>query len=166
MPDPRFHEEQGLRHWWLWLLVGAIAVAAWWSFVHQIVLGRPFGTNPGPDWVVWLVTGVCGVVVPVTLLAARLVVDVSPDGVRLHYRPFRNRWIEARSVVGFEVVTYRPIRQWGGWGIRYAFGRGWAYTAYGTQGVRLELEDGRSLLVGSQRPEALAAALEGMRAAV
>ena len=47
-------------------------------------------------------------------------------GIRLHYVPFRNRKIEATQLLAHEVVTYRPLREWGGWGIRFGFGRGWA----------------------------------------
>ena len=36
-----------------------------------------------------------------------------------------------------------------------------AFIARGTRGVRLELIDGTRLLIGSQRPEALAAVLDG-----
>lgn len=159
-----FHEVQRLRHWWIWVVVALVFVLAWWSFVQQIVLGRPFGNNPAPDGLVWAITAICGVLVPLLFLAMRLETTVDGQGVRLHYVPLRNRWIDASDIHSHEVATYRPIREWGGWGIRFGFRRGWAYTAYGNRGVQLVLADGRQLLVGSQRPEALAAALEALRA--
>ena len=165
MPEVAFHEVQRIRHWWLWLVLLFVAGIAWWSFVQQIVLDRPFGTNPGPAWVVWLIVVLCGVLIPVGFLFARLEVRVSAAGLRLRYVPFRNRWIDASTIVDWEVVDYRPIREWGGWGIRYGFRRGWAYTAYGARGVQLTLVGGKRLLVGSQRPEALAAGLTAMREA-
>lgn len=157
-----FHEVQRIRHWWLWAILLIVAGLTWWSFAQQIVLGRPFGDNPGPDWMVWMITAICGVLVPVALLVARLEVTVDPTGLRLHYVPFRNRLVQASHVSSYEVVEYRPLREWGGWGIRYGFGRGWAYTAYGNRGVQLVLSNHKRLLVGSQRPEALAEALHGL----
>jgi hypothetical protein len=56
------------------------------------------------------------------------------------------------------VQTYRPIRDYGGWGIRYGRG-GKAYNVSGNRGVMLELSDGQKLLIGSQRPEELANAI-------
>ena len=165
MPDETFSEVQRIRHWWLWLILLFVAALAWWSFVRQIVLDRPFGTNPGPDWMVWLIVVLCGVLIPVGFLLAKLDVRVSAAGLRLHYVPFRNRWIDASDLVDWKVVEYRPLREWGGWGIRYGFRRGWAYTAYGNRGVQLTLAGGKRLLVGSQRPEALAAGLDALRQA-
>lgn len=159
-----FHEVQRIRHWWLWLVLLLVAGLAWWSFVEQIVLGRPFGNRPGPDWMVWLITAICGIVVPVVFLVARLETTVDATGLRLRYVPFRNRLIAGAEIVSHEVVDYRPIREWGGWGIRYAFRRGWAYTAHGDRGVQLELAGGKRLLVGSQRAETLAAALDATEA--
>lgn len=163
MPEsPTFFEVQRIRQWWIWGVVGLIVVLAWWSFVQQIVLGRPFGTNPAPDWLVWGITAVCGIGAPLLFAVMRLETTVDATGLRLRFVPFRDRRVEAPRIRSQEVVAYRPIRQWGGWGIRYGFGRGWAYTASGNRGVQLELADGKRLLVGSQRPEALAAALQAL----
>lgn len=159
-----FNEVQRIRHWWLWLILLLVAGLAWWSFIEQIVRGQPFGDHPGPDWMVWLVTAICGVVVPVVFLVARLETTVDKAGLRLRYVPFRNRLIAHAQILTHEVVDYRPIREWGGWGIRYGFRRGWAYTAHGSRGVQLELAGGKRLLVGSQDPEALASALQATEA--
>jgi hypothetical protein len=59
-----------------------------------------------------------------------------------------------------EVVTYRPFRDFGGWGIRAGRNGERALCARGDRGVRLELLDGTRLLIGSQTPEALATAIE------
>lgn len=157
-----FREVQRIRQVWVLAIVALLAAVAWWSFILQIVLGRPFGTNPGPDWLIWLVFVLCGFGVPALLFLARLVVEVEPGGLRLHYVPFRNRWIPREDLRAVEVVEYRPLRDWGGWGIRWWPGRGWAYTASGNHGVKLRLAGGRTLLVGSTRPEELADALTSL----
>ena len=60
----------------------------------------------------------------------------------------------------WEARTYRPLLEYGGWGIRYApFGKGWAYNVHGSQGVQLELTNGKRILIGSQRAEELARAI-------
>jgi hypothetical protein len=51
------------------------------------------------------------------------------------------------------------MEQYGGRGIRR--GRhGWAYTVSGNRGVKLILAGGEQFLIGSQRPEELAAAIQ------
>ena len=57
-----------------------------------------------------------------------------------------------------EAVAYRPIREYGGWGIR-GFGRRRALNMRGDRGVLLHRKDGSTILVGSQKPRELLAAL-------
>ncbi|HID51899.1 MAG TPA: hypothetical protein EYP41_07680 [Anaerolineae bacterium] len=50
-----FREVQYIRRvWWVMLLVGGIAALMWWGFWQQIILGQPWGNNPAPDWMMWL----------------------------------------------------------------------------------------------------------------
>ncbi len=53
-----------------------------------------------------------------------------------------------------------PIADYGFWGIRSGRDDTRALIARGNRGVRLELADGSFLLIGSQRSEALARAIE------
>ena len=63
------------------------------------------------------------------------------------------------SIARAEAVVYRPIRDYGGWGIR-GFGRRRALNARGNHGVLHHRgRDGSTLLIGSQTPRALLSAL-------
>ena len=70
----------------------------------------------------------------------------------------RGRRYAWNEVAGFGAVRYRPLREFGGWGIRGTRRHG-AYNARGDAGVRLELADGSTFLIGSQEPERLEAAI-------
>ena len=93
-------------------------------------------------------------------LASRLETVVNRDGLFLRFYPFhlRQRKIPLEEVVSFRAVIYRPIWDYGGWGMRFVRG-GRAYNVSGREGVRLEFYDGKHLLIGSQRSEELAAAI-------
>ncbi len=56
---------------------------------------------------------------------------------------------------------YRPILEYGGWGIRYGL-RGRAYNVSGNRGLRVELTNGKHILFGSAKPEELKLALDNM----
>ena len=84
---------------------------------------------------------------------------VDAEAVRIRFFPLGKKTIPLGDVVRWEARTYRPIREYGGWGIRYTLGRGWAYNVRGKQGVQLELANGQRILIGSQRAEELAAAI-------
>ena len=72
--------------------------------------------------------------------------------------PMYRRTIRLSQIRSAEVVTYNPLLECGGWGIR-GWGGNVALNARGNRGVRLGLDGGKRVLVGSQRPEALAQAL-------
>lgn len=65
------------------------------------------------------------------------------------------------------VVTYRPMREYGGWGVRWGVrDRSMAITVGGTRGVRVTVEGGMDLKIGSLEPERLREAImEGAKTA-
>jgi hypothetical protein len=92
------------------------------------------------------------------LLLLELHVTVADAGVRIRMLPFANRTIDPAQIARWEARTYRPIREYGGWGVRFG-PRGRAYNVSGDRGVELTLASGKRVLIGSQRPEELAAAI-------
>jgi len=154
-----FQEEQGVNMWWVWLAVLVPAAIIANIFVQQIVCGRPHGEHPGPDWLLWVLTIFLCLCVPVLLLILRLTVTVDDHGVHVRYRPFVSRLIPFSEIRAFRARRYRPIREFGGWGIRSGLGKKSAYNAKGELGVELYLHDMRSIMIGSQRHEELAEAL-------
>lgn len=90
----------------------------------------------------------------------RMSTTVTPSEVRMTMVPFpRKRWPVA-ELETCEVVTYRPLLHYGGWGWKWSRKRGPAYTMRGNRGVMVRRKDGKQFLIGSQRPEQLAAAIE------
>jgi len=165
-----FREVQRSRQWWLWLTlvsgtVFAVVIFAY-GIIEQIVLHRPFGSNPMSDTAL-VTTAVLVVLLMVVLdalfLGANLVTEVRPDGLHIRYFPFHLsfRRIPLENVTKVEAVTYSPIRDYGGWGIRWAR-TGKAYNPTGDRGVRIHYADGRHILIGSQRPEELAQAVQSV----
>ena len=64
------------------------------------------------------------------------------------------------AIVSLESVRYRPLREFGGWGVR-GWGKTQAWTARGDRAVVVGLGEGRRLYVGSDRPERLEDAIRG-----
>jgi len=93
---------------------------------------------------------------PALFVFGRLITEVREDGIYIRFVPFhrRSRKIPFKDLKEYQVRTYRPILDYGGWGIRCGL-KGKAYTVSGNRGVQLELTSGERLLVGSQRPEEL-----------
>ncbi|QYZ78832.1 hypothetical protein E2N92_05005 [Methanofollis formosanus] len=167
MTEVRFREVQHLSHPLIWLIVIGITALAWWSAVQQLFLGVPFGTNPAPDEVVVLIFVIFGLLFPLFALVMTLTVEMREDGI--YYRLFPLHltfrvipWVEIRDM---EACTYRPLAEFGGWGIRWGGRNRRAYTTGGNRGVRVHLRDGRMILLGSREPEVLVAAGRTVRGA-
>ncbi|MCD4687375.1 MAG: DUF6141 family protein [Anaerolineae bacterium] len=155
-----FREVQYMRQWWATMLIGGIAVLMWYAFVEQIVRGNTFGDNPAPDWMIVLFWAIFGIVFPVIWAFIRLIVELHTDHVHIAYIPFLWRTIPYAEIASATAITYQPLREFGGWGIRVWFGwRRIAYSVSGTRGVELILTNGRVIVLGSQRADALATAI-------
>ena len=166
MSDRLFFEEQRFTQRWLWiilivsmlLLVGVFG----FGFIQQLVLGKPWGDRPVSDTTLLLVGSVVllfsGAMIYL-FYSLRLITTVRDGGLYIRFYPLRNKFIPCRRIASCEARRYRPLAEYGGWGIKY--GRsGWAYNILGDRGVQLVLDDGKKILVGSQRAEELARALK------
>lgn len=160
---PLYIETQRLRQWWIWLIVLVAVLFVAWMFIEQIVLGQPVGNNPAPDGVMWVVTILVGVGVPLLMYSVNLTAEVDTDRLVIQYFLLWKRTILLCDISVCFPCEYRPIRDFGGWGIRCGLGKGMCYTIYGSKGVQLELANGRKVLIGAQRPEEMAAVINRAR---
>ena len=157
-----FHERQHLRAVWIWAIVVVCAAGAWtcavlWFFGAYDRLAMP------PLWFCALQVALFGLGLPALLATFSVEVRVDRDGFDLIVRPFRSWRVRREEIEHAEAVSYRPILDYGGWGIRYGLGRGWAYSVDGHHGVLVRLTSGRTFLIGSRRAEDMAAAINALR---
>lgn len=94
------------------------------------------------------------------MLAAKMTTQVDDDGITIRTLFFINRRISYDEIVTAQSVVYKPLRDFGGWGYRIGPG-GKAYNMSGNLGVQLVLTRERRVLIGSQKPDDLAAAING-----
>jgi len=156
---PLFHEEQSLRRRRLLILTAIPPVAMLLLAIWQVGLGHPWGKQPmsnagvvGWSIFLWLIY--------FRLITIKLVTDVLPNelsvAMRGLWRSYRISWDAVQSV---RAVTFDPVRDWGGYGVR-STSRGKAYIAPGNQAVELQLKKGGVVLVSSNRAAELAQVLE------
>jgi hypothetical protein len=161
-----FKELQQFRKRWFWAMLAPFSlflIILYGAGINrQIFLGKPWGDRPVPDGVL-VVVGVVVILIaiglPTLFYLMKLVTIVRTDGLFIRYVPFVNRKIEFDNITRCEALTYRPIRDYGGWGIRGGK-KGRAYNISGNRGVQVELSTGERLLIGSQRANELARAIK------
>ncbi|HEY6066480.1 MAG TPA: hypothetical protein VIY96_10005, partial [Thermoanaerobaculia bacterium] len=113
-------------------------------------------TQTFSPWVVALLLGVIALLG--ALLTLRLTTTVTPDALSVRYGFLYKTRVPLSEIALAEAVEYAPVRDYGGWGIRGSRRRR-ALNARGNQGVLVTRSDGTTLLVGSQKPRELLAAL-------
>lgn len=119
------------------------------------------------QWVSLLVVAFCGILLPVGIgllvWFATLETEVRQDGLYIRYIPFHRHFksFKAEELSEYHARTYRPILEYGGWGIRYGW-RGRAYNVSGNRGVQLVFRNGRRVLIGSSKPSELEAAIRSI----
>ena len=155
-----FREVQHFRQVWTWIVVLLVSFTSIYGLVQQLILGIPFGDNPAPDVVMLIIGIIFGFVFPLFFYTCRLTVEVRSDGLHFRYFPFHLSFhrISLTDLQNYEARTYNPMKEYGGWGIKYGR-KGKAYNTSGNRGVQLELSNGEKILIGSQKPEELVAAI-------
>jgi len=161
-PAAIYREEQNFG-WWVYALL-ALMVG-----LGCAGMGRGHGVraNPAPAnrWGgIEVPLGLAvGLTLPAVLVVGvlRMTTEVMPVAVRVWYGwlPTYRRAIPAGSILRADVVRYRPLRDCWGWGVRRGADGELVMNARGDRGVRLTLTDGSHILIGSQRPDELAAAV-------
>lgn len=156
--QPYFHEEQRIRQLGFRIAVLAAALPAW-GLLFGILL-EPIRTDARAMSGILGTWFFIGVALPAFVTAVKLITEVREDGVYYCFSPIhlRFRRIGLEQMARFEALRYRPLLEYGGWGLRIRY-RKRAYSISGDRGVRITLPDGRTILFGSLRAEAFAAAI-------
>ncbi len=157
-PSLPFAEKQRPRQWWLWAILGIVGLAGMLSAIDG-------GGFSDPTQRAWATAGLlAGLLVVGAIAAGFLHVQVDTERIEVAYMPFFRKRYPTRGIVRAQPRTMKPMREYGGWGIRRsALGNGWAYTVDGHEGVQIEFDDGRRVFLGSRKPEELAAAIRNAR---
>lgn len=163
-PIALFREVQRFTQPWLLVPVTAVAALSWWWAAQRFLLVAPW-PMPAPQTardedilILWIIFGV---LLPGLLIGMRLRVEVDGDGISAMFIPFhrRPRRIAFSDIATIEAAPYRPLLEFGGWGIRRGIRR-WAYTVRGNRGVHITLHSGAHLLIGTRQSEAFMAAVK------
>jgi hypothetical protein len=156
-----FREVQKFASCLRWVVAPSMAVAV----VFGMFALRQESLQPPPRTTQIVALIILGILLPIAIAVLfsllKLETEVRTDGLYIRFFPFHINFktFTAEDLSEHYARTYRPILEYGGWGIRCGWRGGRAYNVSGNQGVQLVLKDGKRLLIGSQRADELAEAL-------
>lgn len=161
-----FFEVQKQTQKWIWFLMMFLTVLILWVIVQQLIIGVPVGNHPAPDWALFIILGFL-LLFLVFLKFGKLETKIDENGVSYRYVPFQKefRFIAWSEIEKSYVRIYRPIKEYGGWGMRTAFngGNGSAYNVAGNIGLQLELKNGKRFLLGTQKGKEIESVLKSIQ---
>jgi hypothetical protein len=148
-----FIENQRFRQ--IWIRIGFVLMPVatlLYALLYTTNSVNQFGNSKLPGSVVILLGIIFGIALPLLFYVAELRVRITSDGVLVKFFPFQLSWefYSYSEIKTFEKVQYHPLREYGGWGIRYGL-HGKAYNVSGNMGIRLTFLNGKKLLIGSQK---------------
>ena len=164
-----FREEQQFREWWNVMLMLGICIPLLIFFIYalyqQTVNGIQVGDRPAPNGV--LVLLIFTMILTLWFYyVMKLEIRIVSDGIYYRFFPviFRNKFISKEEILRFEIRKYNAIIDYGGRGIRLGFGRKWGrgYSVSGNTGLQLYLKNGKKVLFGTQRSQAIGYAMDEM----
>ena len=131
----------------------------------QEVLGKPYGDRP-MSTAGLIVMGsfslvIMGIVFFV-LLRTSLKTKITNEAIFVAYPPLLNKWKKfvPEEIQKYEVRTYKANWEYGGHGMKSRRKYGQSYTVSGNVGLQLYFKNGKRLLIGTQRKQAITHAME------
>lgn len=144
-----FEENQKFTQWWLWVIL----------LSFPIMSVGPFDENEINGYHVLI-----GLAIPLLFYLIELRIKVNEDGLHYQFFPFhiKSHTIKLEDIEKFKATEYSPLKEYGGWGIKYGF-KGKAYNVSGNKGVKILLKNGSNIMFGSQKYKELEKALKQVK---
>lgn len=144
-----YYETQNLRKWYIWAIFLVPAIV----FTGGILSGALHGEQQ----LSMLLAGVVLALLFVLFWFTRLETRIDPEGITIRYFPFQRhyhyvQWSDLEKVY---VRTYKPLAEYGGWGLRYSLKNGKAFNISGKNGLQLVFKNGKKILIGTANPDGL-----------
>lgn len=150
------------------LILAVIAVALFpiaffaYGYYLQVVNGVQFGDKPlsNEGLIISLAISLLFAIGMLFLFfASKLETYITSSGLHFRLFPFMKfKTYSFDKIKEYRIRKYRPIMEYGGWGIRIG-PAGKAFNISGDIGLQLILETGKKVLIGTQEPEKLLAAM-------
>ncbi|NVK50267.1 MAG: hypothetical protein HWE09_10880 [Cyclobacteriaceae bacterium] len=153
-----FNESQTYRGTWLMYVLLMTEIP---MFILVFIIMKASNTDPNEiAFASAIIIGVVGLSF-FLLMNLRLESRIDEAGVHYRYVPFINKWrtIPRSKIRAIEVVSYSPISDFGGWGIK-GNRTTKAYSIIGDKGLSIHTDEKKKIMIGTQKAAELKAFLE------
>ncbi|MDZ4668631.1 MAG: hypothetical protein SGJ00_12225 [bacterium] len=152
-----YYEQQKFNKWYIWVVLSIPFII--------FLFGAITGKMQGEEQHSMLIANVIVAFVFVLFIFTKLETRIDELGITIRFFPFQRvyYYVKWEDVESCSVRTYKPLREYGGWGLRYSFKNGKAYNVAGTKGLQLVLKSGNKFLIGTQNNKELSSFLDQLK---
>jgi hypothetical protein len=148
-----FQEKQYMRQIWLWLLFVGIFISINYSLYFEENI----------NLLEVLICNLPLIIVMFFMLTTKLKTKIDENSINFEFFPFHIGFIDFKfqkmeksipfeAIEKMEVVTYNPIFDYGGWGIRFGGMNTICYNTMGNKGLMIYKKNKEKVLIGTQKP--------------
>jgi hypothetical protein len=156
MKQRPLYEERAGWAWWVHPLILLTLIAAVIPLMHFAEGNIGNGPNQMPLWAAVLSLSIgLGIPGAIYSLMGQLRTRITHEhiDIRWGYLEVIKKKIPLADVEKAEPVTYSPLAEFGGWGIRAGMKKKRAWTVRGNRALVLHLKDGTRFYLGSDKPD-------------
>ena len=147
----------------LTVIIGTLMLGYWFVRLRYNGIGATseFFLDPGFIVTSIIFLFVLSVVVIINSVSS-LRIKINNDFIYVSYYPYKRKWekIEVSGILSYKIRKFRPYREFSGYGVRDSQRKGKAYIISGNKGLQLYLKDGKKILIGTQKIQAISYAMD------
>lgn len=154
-----FYEEQRFNQKWLWLIIiisGLFVIGLFgYGLIKQVFMRIQFGDNPMSNNALtctFIFTILLFCIIIWLFSISKLITRIDKFGIEFRFIPYHSKFkiISWSDIERVEVKRYKPLKEYGGWGIRSGK-NGKAYNVDGDKGLLIFFKTGKQILIGTQK---------------
>jgi uncharacterized protein with PQ loop repeat len=160
MPGIYFKESQKISLSWKWIIFIALYVLMFWALIQQ------FKEEMDVSAVASIIFSLCLIFLfNIIIIIMKLETEIDESKISIRYKPFhvKPRVYYWEDISSFYIRHFKPLKEYGGHGIQRKMKYGRSFTVSGKNGMQLIFEDGKRILIGTQKPKELKRILEKIK---
>ena len=150
-----FKEEQKFNQFYVYTIIAVVMSISGYA-IFELVASHEQADSE--QIVAVSVSFLVAISVAVLFYFLKLQTRIDEVEIKVRFYPFINKKYKWSEVETAEVVEYRPLWEFGGWGIRYRVGKV-AYSVRGKVALKLVLNTGRVVMIGTGKRAELEATI-------
>jgi len=163
-----YKESQKFTQIWIWILLAVTIVPAagfmTYGLLSQLLTGVPWGDEPISDVGLTIMTVLIWVILGgifVILLSAELKFEIRDKAIYYRFTILspKLKKVKLEDLENWQVRKF-GFFEYGGYGVRHKIRKTTAFIVSGRMGLELNLKSGKTIMIGTQKPEEVKKAMQ------